>query len=187
MMRPGVFVSLPLVIVMAACLPSARDFNIRGCNGSLATFERFRCAGAPPVADQAHLVDFEYQSLRSSCRDPANQPHIAALATCVARYHEVVTARDLGEEQIRQRFAAQLAELKADPTYQAAHRIFKDARDEAQLAREAYEQQGMPIRSPYERRMESKRKQFHDAEDRLRSIIEQHGIEAQYSQILGVW
>jgi hypothetical protein len=174
---------------LAGCLlPSAAEIDASNCANTVIRFERMYCDNIIPIGDQLGGVEFNYRQIQARCSDSNSQRRLADLdSSCIERYRAVVAKRATRDDQIRKQYAAQVAALRADPAYHAAVDHWRRAHDEAEIAEQEYDEHGQPIRSAYERRVVRSTAELRAAEDRVRLVISNHGIDPRYAETLGVW
>lgn len=177
-----------LVFLTGCLLPSPQEVSAQNCAGSIHSFESQYCGDIIPTPDQDQGLAFQADQLGRACQDPASQDRLRELdRTCFAKFRVATSERDRDDEQIRARYASQVAGLKSDAAYVAARDAYRAARDEAGIAQHEYAERGYPIHSAYGRKADRTARDADTALGRLHAVITAHGIEPKYGTVLGLW
>ena len=148
---------------------------------------------APPTLPEGYAERARrlWQQHTDRCPGMRSRAALRELDECVKGLEQAPNQVDLQTQARRDDARANLGELRADPLFAHARRLVREARDEASMAAQDYEQayqRGTATNVRFRAEAwEQAEKSLQEAEDRLREIIVKHGIDPRDARALGVW
>ncbi|MGI5863217.1 MAG: hypothetical protein ACOX6T_14325 [Myxococcales bacterium] len=151
------------------------------------------CGDAPPTLPEAYAERARriWQRHTERCPGMRSRAALRELDECVTSLEEAPNQVDMETQARRDAARAKLEDLRADPLFAHARRRVREAREEASLASQDYEQAyqrgaATAVRFRAEA-WEQAEKNLQEAEGRLLELIVKHGIDPRDARALGVW